>query len=160
MLLFLTVCLLVPQSSNSIFETLFFLSYSSSALPISLPAPDHSRSEMDLSAPGSEPSDDALSLRSRSVPGLNETVSHINPWSHIWFLQQPPHRPQSQQRPWDPLIFQLMSLLNLYIYYTVNPYLARNLWANEISVMHQMWGWMLISSQSSLQRAWRASKWL
>ncbi|KAM9709237.1 synaptotagmin-like protein 5 isoform 1-T1 [Menidia menidia] len=33
---------------------------------------DHSRSEMDLSAPGSEPSDDALSLRSRSVPGLNE----------------------------------------------------------------------------------------
>uniref|UniRef100_A0A672GU27 Synaptotagmin-like protein 5 n=1 Tax=Salarias fasciatus TaxID=181472 RepID=A0A672GU27_SALFA len=40
---------------------------------------DHSRSEMDLSAPGSEPSDDALSLRSRSVPGLNETVrSSIN----------------------------------------------------------------------------------
>ncbi|XP_008273777.1 synaptotagmin-like protein 5 isoform X3 [Stegastes partitus] len=34
---------------------------------------DHSRSEMDLSAPGSDPSDDALSLRSRSVPGLNET---------------------------------------------------------------------------------------
>lgn len=34
---------------------------------------DHSRSEMDLSAPASEPSDDALSLRSRSVPGLNET---------------------------------------------------------------------------------------
>ncbi|XP_053185198.1 synaptotagmin-like protein 5 isoform X1 [Scomber japonicus] len=34
---------------------------------------DHSRSEMDLSAPGSEPSDDAFSLRSRSVPGLNET---------------------------------------------------------------------------------------
>ncbi|XP_041858566.1 synaptotagmin-like protein 5 isoform X2 [Melanotaenia boesemani] len=33
---------------------------------------DHSRSEMDLSAPGSEASDDALSLRSRSVPGLNE----------------------------------------------------------------------------------------
>ncbi|KAM6934383.1 synaptotagmin-like protein 5 isoform 2-T2 [Xenentodon cancila] len=33
---------------------------------------DHSRSEMDLSAPGSEPSDDALSLRSRSVSGLNE----------------------------------------------------------------------------------------
>ncbi|XP_038145661.1 synaptotagmin-like protein 5 isoform X2 [Cyprinodon tularosa] len=33
---------------------------------------DHSRSEMDLSAPGSEHSDDALSLRSRSVPGLNE----------------------------------------------------------------------------------------
>ncbi|XP_072252873.1 synaptotagmin-like protein 5 isoform X2 [Leuresthes tenuis] len=33
---------------------------------------DHSRSEMDLSAPGSEPCDDALSLRSRSVPGLNE----------------------------------------------------------------------------------------
>uniref|UniRef100_A0AAQ5Y2R4 Synaptotagmin-like protein 5 n=1 Tax=Amphiprion ocellaris TaxID=80972 RepID=A0AAQ5Y2R4_AMPOC len=36
---------------------------------------DHSRSEMDLSAPGSDPSDDALSLRSRSVPGLNETSS-------------------------------------------------------------------------------------
>ncbi|KAK2839941.1 hypothetical protein Q5P01_013681 [Channa striata] len=34
---------------------------------------DHSRSEMDLSAPGSEPSDDGLNLRSRSVPGLNET---------------------------------------------------------------------------------------
>nr|XP_046260742.1 synaptotagmin-like protein 5 isoform X2 [Scatophagus argus] len=34
---------------------------------------DHSRSEMDLSAPGSEPSDDTLSLRSRSVPGLNDT---------------------------------------------------------------------------------------
>ncbi|XP_026232326.1 synaptotagmin-like protein 5 isoform X2 [Anabas testudineus] len=34
---------------------------------------DHSRSEMDLSAPGSETSDDALNLRSRSVPGLNET---------------------------------------------------------------------------------------
>uniref|UniRef100_A0A1A8FL60 Synaptotagmin-like protein 5 n=1 Tax=Nothobranchius korthausae TaxID=1143690 RepID=A0A1A8FL60_9TELE len=33
---------------------------------------DHSRSEMDLSAPGSEHSDDALSLRSRSVPGLND----------------------------------------------------------------------------------------
>ncbi|XP_038576693.1 synaptotagmin-like protein 5 isoform X3 [Micropterus salmoides] len=33
---------------------------------------DHSRSEMDLSAPGSEPSDDAFSLRSHSVPGLNE----------------------------------------------------------------------------------------
>ncbi|XP_070694212.1 synaptotagmin-like protein 5 [Pempheris klunzingeri] len=34
---------------------------------------DHSRSEMDLSAPASEPSDEAISLRSRSVPGLNET---------------------------------------------------------------------------------------
>ncbi|XP_037344284.2 synaptotagmin-like protein 5 isoform X3 [Pungitius pungitius] len=33
---------------------------------------DHSRSEMDLSAAGSEPSEDAFSLRSRSVPGLNE----------------------------------------------------------------------------------------
>ncbi|KAK5621778.1 hypothetical protein CRENBAI_015275 [Crenichthys baileyi] len=33
---------------------------------------DHSRSEMELSAPGSEHSDDALSLRSRSVPGFNE----------------------------------------------------------------------------------------
>uniref|UniRef100_A0A3B4Y9J2 Synaptotagmin-like protein 5 n=1 Tax=Seriola lalandi dorsalis TaxID=1841481 RepID=A0A3B4Y9J2_SERLL len=40
---------------------------------------DHCRSEMDLSAPGSEPSDDAFSLRSRSVPGLNETVSTISP---------------------------------------------------------------------------------
>ncbi|XP_034418307.1 synaptotagmin-like protein 5 isoform X1 [Cyclopterus lumpus] len=36
---------------------------------------DHSRSEMDLSAPGSEPSDDAFSLRSRSVPGLNDEFS-------------------------------------------------------------------------------------
>ncbi|KAG7215774.1 hypothetical protein INR49_021897 [Caranx melampygus] len=34
---------------------------------------DHCRSELDLSAPGSEPSDDAFSLRSRSVPGLNDT---------------------------------------------------------------------------------------
>ncbi|XP_019749976.1 synaptotagmin-like protein 5 [Hippocampus comes] len=34
---------------------------------------DHSRSEMDLSAAGSELSDDTFSLRSRSVPGLNET---------------------------------------------------------------------------------------
>ncbi|KAM8858084.1 synaptotagmin-like protein 5 isoform 4-T4 [Synchiropus picturatus] len=34
---------------------------------------DHSRSEMDLSGAGSDPSDEALSLRSRSVPGLNET---------------------------------------------------------------------------------------
>lgn len=34
---------------------------------------DHSRSEMDLSAAGSEPSEDAFSLRSRSVPGLNES---------------------------------------------------------------------------------------
>ncbi|KAF7645385.1 hypothetical protein LDENG_00205530, partial [Lucifuga dentata] len=33
---------------------------------------DHSRSEMDLSAPSSEHSDDAFSVRSRSVPGLNE----------------------------------------------------------------------------------------
>ncbi|XP_077946395.1 synaptotagmin-like protein 5 isoform X4 [Gasterosteus aculeatus] len=33
---------------------------------------DHSRSEMDLSAAGSDPSEDAFSLRSRSVPGLNE----------------------------------------------------------------------------------------
>uniref|UniRef100_A0A8C2WS90 Synaptotagmin-like protein 5 n=1 Tax=Cyclopterus lumpus TaxID=8103 RepID=A0A8C2WS90_CYCLU len=39
---------------------------------------DHSRSEMDLSAPGSEPSDDAFSLRSRSVPGLND-VSLLQP---------------------------------------------------------------------------------
>ncbi|XP_060944397.1 synaptotagmin-like protein 5 isoform X2 [Limanda limanda] len=37
---------------------------------------DHSRSEMDLSVPGSEPSsEEALSLRSRSVPGLNEKVN-------------------------------------------------------------------------------------
>ncbi|XP_057707596.1 synaptotagmin-like protein 5 isoform X2 [Corythoichthys intestinalis] len=34
---------------------------------------DHSRSEMDLSAVASEHSDDSLSLRSRSVPGLNQT---------------------------------------------------------------------------------------
>uniref|UniRef100_A0A665VAV8 Synaptotagmin-like protein 5 n=1 Tax=Echeneis naucrates TaxID=173247 RepID=A0A665VAV8_ECHNA len=36
---------------------------------------NHCRSDMDLSTPGSETSDDVLSLRSRSVPGLNETVS-------------------------------------------------------------------------------------
>ncbi|XP_008326246.1 synaptotagmin-like protein 5 [Cynoglossus semilaevis] len=35
---------------------------------------DHSRSDMDLSVPGSEPtSEEVLSLRSRSVPGLNDT---------------------------------------------------------------------------------------
>nr|XP_004551387.1 synaptotagmin-like protein 5 isoform X1 [Maylandia zebra] len=34
---------------------------------------DHSRSECDLLSPGSEPSDSALSVKSRSVPGLNET---------------------------------------------------------------------------------------
>ncbi|KAM9801896.1 synaptotagmin-like protein 5 isoform 2-T2 [Syngnathus typhle] len=34
---------------------------------------DHSRSEMDLSTAGSEISDDTMSLRSRSVPGLNGT---------------------------------------------------------------------------------------
>ncbi|XP_029699991.1 synaptotagmin-like protein 5 isoform X2 [Takifugu rubripes] len=34
---------------------------------------DHSRSEVDLLGPGSEHSDDTLSLRSRSVPGFNET---------------------------------------------------------------------------------------
>ncbi|XP_061548986.1 synaptotagmin-like protein 5 isoform X2 [Phycodurus eques] len=33
---------------------------------------DHSRSEMDLSAASSEHSDDTFSIRSRSVPGLNE----------------------------------------------------------------------------------------
>uniref|UniRef100_A0A8C6KVP6 Synaptotagmin-like protein 5 n=1 Tax=Nothobranchius furzeri TaxID=105023 RepID=A0A8C6KVP6_NOTFU len=39
---------------------------------------DHSRSEMDLSAPGSEHSDDALSLRSRSIPGLNDAEEDID----------------------------------------------------------------------------------
>lgn len=34
---------------------------------------------MDLSGPGSELSDDALSLRSRSIPGFNETVSPTPP---------------------------------------------------------------------------------
>lgn len=65
----------LPSSlSSPVFEYIFFFLFS--LQPFSpFPAPDHSRSEMDLSAPGSEPSDDALSLRSRSVPGLNETVS-------------------------------------------------------------------------------------
>uniref|UniRef100_A0A3B5MP18 Synaptotagmin-like protein 5 n=1 Tax=Xiphophorus couchianus TaxID=32473 RepID=A0A3B5MP18_9TELE len=48
---------------------------------------DHSRSEMDLSAPGSDHSDDGLSLRSRSVPGLNEAVSAVmgnyKNWTHV-----------------------------------------------------------------------------
>uniref|UniRef100_A0A674MLF2 Synaptotagmin-like protein 5 n=1 Tax=Takifugu rubripes TaxID=31033 RepID=A0A674MLF2_TAKRU len=39
---------------------------------------DHSRSEVDLLGPGSEHSDDTLSLRSRSVPGFNETVNTIS----------------------------------------------------------------------------------
>lgn len=100
--------------SNSIFETIFFFSHSYSVSPIflsSLLAPDHSRSEMDLSAPGSEPSDDAFSLRSRSVPGLNQTVSSINlcllPPSaaclhtdHILDLLQIQHGPQSQLKCW------------------------------------------------------------
>ncbi|XP_030614851.1 synaptotagmin-like protein 5 isoform X2 [Archocentrus centrarchus] len=34
---------------------------------------DHSRSECDLLSPGSEPNDNTLSVRSRSVPGLDET---------------------------------------------------------------------------------------
>lgn len=34
---------------------------------------DHSRSECDLLSPSSEPNDNALSVRSRSVPGLDET---------------------------------------------------------------------------------------
>uniref|UniRef100_A0A671VMY1 Synaptotagmin-like protein 5 n=1 Tax=Sparus aurata TaxID=8175 RepID=A0A671VMY1_SPAAU len=78
LLLFLGVCLPVSLSLQT--ASLKLLPPPPPLLPISLSlAPDHSRSEMDLSAPGSEPSDDALSLRSRSVPGLNETVSAINP---------------------------------------------------------------------------------
>lgn len=57
-------------------------------------APDHSRSEMDLSAPGSEHSDDALSLRSRSVPGLNEAVSITPPQLHGLTTNSP----QSQKK--------------------------------------------------------------
>lgn len=90
LLLFLGVCLPVCLSLQT--ASLKLLSPPPPLLPISLSlAPDHSRSEMDLSAPGSEPSDDALSLRSRSVPGLNETVSAINPSPlapHIWLLWQ------------------------------------------------------------------------
>ena len=80
--------------------------------PLLLPTPDHSRSEMDLSAPGSEPSDDAFSLRSRSVPGFNETVSSFGPSpsspcrrcpprthrSSTWLLQPFHHRFQSKQK--------------------------------------------------------------
>lgn len=69
----------VPSSlSSPVFEYIYIF-FPFSLQPFSpFPAPDHSRSEMDLSGPGSEPSDDALSLRSRSVPGLNETVSSIS----------------------------------------------------------------------------------
>ena len=35
---------------------------------------DHSRSELDLSVPGLEASDDGFSLQSRSIPGLNGSV--------------------------------------------------------------------------------------
>uniref|UniRef100_A0A8C4GQY1 Synaptotagmin-like protein 5 n=1 Tax=Dicentrarchus labrax TaxID=13489 RepID=A0A8C4GQY1_DICLA len=66
----------LQTASLKVLSFFFFLLLCIPCLPhSSLPATDHSRSEMDLSAPGSEPSDDALSLRSRSVPGLNETVS-------------------------------------------------------------------------------------
>uniref|UniRef100_A0A7N6B466 Synaptotagmin-like protein 5 n=1 Tax=Anabas testudineus TaxID=64144 RepID=A0A7N6B466_ANATE len=56
---------------------------------------DHSRSEMDLSAPGSETSDDALNLRSRSVPGLNETVSFLPPVASLRTYLTCLHREQS-----------------------------------------------------------------
>lgn len=114
LLLLLSVCLPVPHSLQTASLKLFFFSHSYSVSPISLSsllAPDHSRSEMDLSAPGSEPSDDAFSLRSRSVPGLNQTVSSINlcllPPSaaclhtdHILDLLQIQHGPQSQLKCW------------------------------------------------------------
>uniref|UniRef100_A0A671VRM6 Synaptotagmin-like protein 5 n=1 Tax=Sparus aurata TaxID=8175 RepID=A0A671VRM6_SPAAU len=81
---------------------------------------DHSRSEMDLSAPGSEPSDDALSLRSRSVPGLNETVNAVVVLSLIPFFPfhvshvlpsflSPPIQPFLH-----PLTFSPLSYLPLY----------------------------------------------
>uniref|UniRef100_A0A7N8XD43 Synaptotagmin-like protein 5 n=1 Tax=Mastacembelus armatus TaxID=205130 RepID=A0A7N8XD43_9TELE len=81
--LFHCFCLLLSHFLQTAFLKLlfFFFPPHSSSSPASLislsliTAPDHSRSEMDLSAPDSEPSDDGLSLRSRSVPGLNETVS-------------------------------------------------------------------------------------
>uniref|UniRef100_A0A7N6AT24 Synaptotagmin-like protein 5 n=1 Tax=Anabas testudineus TaxID=64144 RepID=A0A7N6AT24_ANATE len=56
---------------------------------------NHSRSEMDLSAPGSETSDDALNLRSRSVPGLNETVSFLPPVASLRTYLTCLHREQS-----------------------------------------------------------------
>lgn len=98
----------------------------------SLPAPDHSRSEMDLSAPGSEHSDDALSLRSRSVPGFNETVSSVS----FFLLQLDPHA----------LITYLISVkfthcllffFKLYIYCPLCPYQAQDLWADELNMMRQ-----------------------
>uniref|UniRef100_A0A8C7NCF4 Synaptotagmin-like protein 5 n=1 Tax=Oncorhynchus mykiss TaxID=8022 RepID=A0A8C7NCF4_ONCMY len=66
-----------------------YLVTSSSHLSLSRPlsislslSVDRSRSEVDLSVPGSA-SDEALSLRSRSVPGLNDTVHTHTPLSSL-----------------------------------------------------------------------------
>lgn len=140
MLLFLSVCLLVH--SNSIFETPPPISLSS------LPAPDHSRSEMDLSVPGSDPSsDEALSLRSRSVPGLNETVSSISP-SLLPASALSPHTVS----PWILIVASSVWLWNLQrqfeisvhapfkcthlMYYNECSYQALDLWFNVMRQRH------------------------
>ncbi len=140
----LLLCLCLPSGpslpSNSIFETSFFFPltplYPPSPSPPSL-YPDHSRSEMDLSVPGSELSDDAFSLRSRSVPGLNETVSAINP-----SLLLPPAASPHTDHTFDfcnKFTADHKSQKNLlifffspttHIYYTVRPYRAQDLWAD------------------------------
>lgn len=113
----------------------------------SLPAPDHSRSEMDLSAPGSEHSDDALSLRSRSVPGFNETVSSVTfssfsyipmHWSHIWFL-------------WNShtvCFFFFFKAIHLLSSMSISSSGSVGWWTQ-----HDASDWMLISLHSSHQRA-------
>uniref|UniRef100_A0A8D3E3C6 Synaptotagmin-like protein 5 n=1 Tax=Scophthalmus maximus TaxID=52904 RepID=A0A8D3E3C6_SCOMX len=71
---------------------------------------DHSRSEMDLSVPGSDPSsDEALSLRSRSVPGLNETVSSISP-SLLPASALSPHTVS----PWILIVSSINSMMSMY----------------------------------------------
>lgn len=39
----------------------------------------------------------------------------------------------------------------------IHPYRAQDLRADEFNVMRHMWGWILISPESALQRAWQAS---
>uniref|UniRef100_A0A8C2YYF9 Synaptotagmin-like protein 5 n=1 Tax=Cyclopterus lumpus TaxID=8103 RepID=A0A8C2YYF9_CYCLU len=81
----LVLCLYLP-SGPSLPSNHFVLFFSHRPASLScLTAPDHSRSEMDLSAPGSEPSDDAFSLRSRSVPGLNDMLLFSLSFSTLLF---------------------------------------------------------------------------
>uniref|UniRef100_A0A8C7I5J2 Synaptotagmin-like protein 5 n=1 Tax=Oncorhynchus kisutch TaxID=8019 RepID=A0A8C7I5J2_ONCKI len=92
----------------------FLLSSLSLSLPLSISlslSVDRSRSEVDLSVPGSA-SDEALSLRSRSVPGLNDTV-------HTHTSCPPPHTthtpyPGISQHILCPSLCSLNSMMSMY----------------------------------------------